>query len=157
MQLLNLSPSHLTGSVGTWCPLCSRSSCPLSSGQVEVCIWLYQVEVYARYQPGGQPDPDDHLLQDQTGTDSGGEWAKQVTRTRGNTDVTAAWPKCSRGPPGSRCVKARLFAPAGGRLQEARASKIHAAVTGGHVRSDGLGRRTCSPWGKAQEKACKNV
>ena len=71
MQLLNLSLSHLTASVGTWCPLCSRSSCPLPSGQVEVCTWLYQVEVYARYQPGCRPDPDDHLLQDRTGTDSG--------------------------------------------------------------------------------------
>ena len=27
-----------------------------------------------------------------------GEWAKQVTRTRGNTDVTAAWPSA----PGDR-------------------------------------------------------
>lgn len=31
------------------------------------------------------------------------------------------------------------------------------AVTGGHVPSDGLERRTCSQQGKAQERACNNV
>lgn len=122
------------------------------------------MEVSARYQPGCQPDPDDHLLQDQTGTDSGGKWAKQVTRTHGNTDVTAAWPKCSRGPPGSRCVRPSYSHPqmAGSRkLEHQRSMQLSRGVwtgcNGGHVWSDGLRRRTCSEWGKAQEKACKNL
>lgn len=58
----------------------------------------------------------------------GGEWAKQVTRTRRNTEVKAAWPKCPREPPGSRCVKPGLFTSTVGRLQGDRASEIRVAV-----------------------------